>query len=299
MDFFDRVKGALYGVAVGDALGVTLEFCSKETAKELGPHREIIGGGVFNFEPGEVSDDTQMTIAVLKGILRNPQDPRESIGEEFIEWHDSFPVGEGETISIAIKYFKLFRDWEKATAQAHHALRGKSAGNGSLMRTIPCVLAYEREEDVLRIAKIQSRLTHYDPLADEACSIYCSIGYKVLQGWDLRDAIKAVLEKEDKTCQYLRPIYTWGEEEFISTGFVVDTLRLSLYCLNTTDNFEDAVVKAVSYGGDADTQGAITGGLAGLYYGFGNIPKRWTAALSCKDKLDSLAKEVIGLRSSK
>jgi len=163
MDRYERILGGLFGVACGDALGGTLEFMSKDEIKrKYGYLKDIIGGGCWDLKPGEVTDDTMMTIAVAEGILDNPENPIDDIGKHFIEWYDSKPRDIGNIIRIALGQYKRSNDWMKTAYYAHQVTGGKSAGNGSLMRCLPVALYYYDVEKMLEITASQSVLTHYD-----------------------------------------------------------------------------------------------------------------------------------------
>ncbi len=131
---FDRMKGGLYGVAVGDALGGTTEFMSaKEVEAKHGYLTEIIGGGVWSLEPGEVTDDTMMTLCVAEGILEHPKEPMEAIGRRFMAWYGSRPKDIGNIIRHVFEKYE--GDWFEAAFVAHMDM-GQSGGNGSLMRCL-------------------------------------------------------------------------------------------------------------------------------------------------------------------
>jgi ADP-ribosyl-[dinitrogen reductase] hydrolase len=286
----NQIKGALYGVAIGDALGVTTEFLSKEEIqKEYGYVREITGGGVFQFPKGAVSDDTDMTLAVARGILKNPQDPIEAIGDEFLKWYASRPADIGITIRTVLGIYK--GDWFEAAKNAYdHYLNQKAAGNGTLMRCLPIALAYEDIEKMEAVTRKQSKMTHYDSLADDACVIYNRIAYSVLRGKELKEAIR----DEVKGTIYESSL-TGDKPSCQQSGFVVDTMRWVLYWLLTSESFLDVIIGAANEGYDTDTVGAIAGGLAGLAYGFDELPREYTEVLLVKNELDELSIKLFGL----
>ena len=139
-DLLGKIKGGLYGVAIGDALGGTTEFMSvREIQARYGYLTEIIGGGVWRLEPGEVTDDTMMTLCVAEGILENPRDPLDAIGVQFMHWYQTRPKDIGNTIRHTFE--NVEGNWFEAAYVTHIEL-GQSAGNGSLMRCLPVALAY-------------------------------------------------------------------------------------------------------------------------------------------------------------
>lgn len=287
-----RILGGLFGVACGDALGGTLEFLTQDDGKmKYGYLKDIIGGGCWELDAGEVTDDTMMTIAVAEGILDNAENPINYIGKRFIDWYSGNPKDVGNIIDIALSEYKRSKDWTRTAKFAHDYCSGMSAGNGSLMRCIPVALYYNDINKIIEVTEKQSRLTHFDEKAARACVFYNTLVNKYINnGFKvpiIRDVIKEFPE--------YNVVFNTKKEELKPSGYVVDTLICSLWCFINTTTFEDAVCEAVNLCGDADTIGAITGGLAGVYYGFENIPERWKDKIMVKDKLVKIA-EILGAR---
>ena len=305
----DRVRGALYGVAIGDALGAPLEFMDAESIqRQHGTVRDMIGGGWLNVKPGEVTDDTQMTLCVAHGIVSAPYDPVVSVGVNFLRWADSRPKDIGGTCASAIsnasyiagmhyitdaddwstRYISLrnfipsAHDWLAAALATHNNSGHMSAGNGSLMRTVYTGLYYDTMIHAIRKAEQISQMTHYDPRATVACAAYSGAIFSLVHE-------DRVGDRRAHMCNLIEGIApAWYDCSVLSSdsftpnpsGYVVDSFSAALHCICTTSSFEDALVKAVNLGGDADTIGAITGGLAGALYGYKAIPGRWTKYLS-------------------
>lgn len=286
----DVARGALYGVAVADALGATLEFMSAaEIARRYGTLREIVGGGWLALRPGQVTDDTEMTLAVAEGIAEQPDAPVEAVGRRFIEWLDTQPRDVGRTCAVALNYARR-RGWADAARFAHDDLGGRSAGNGSLMRSAYPGLWYADRAQALRVAVELSRMTHYDPLASEACKLYTAAIWDMARGGvPARQALKAAFGGT----RYQAALA--GQARLDPTGFVVDTLNCALDAVACTSSLEDAIVRAVNLGGDADTVGAVAGGLAGAMYGYDSIPTRWREALDVRTRarLDAAAERAV------
>lgn len=289
MELAERIRGGLYGVAVGDALGGTTEFMApREIALRHGYLTEIVGGGVWQLEPGEVTDDTMMTLGVAEGILANPADPVAEIGERFLAWYASRPKDIGNIIRHVLGTYK--GNWFEAALLADLDL-GQSAGNGSLMRCLPAALCYPRLADVRRVMRRQSKMTHYDERCGEACEIYGRIAFAMLDGGTpLREAI----EREIAGTAYAASAS--AEPDCEPGGFVVHTMRWVLHLLLTADSFEEVVQRAANMGGDSDTIGAIAGGLAGVHWGYAGIPRRYAEAILIQERLDRVAGEIIALR---
>ena len=225
MKEFNKVLGGLFGVACGDALGATLEFLSKEEGfNKYGYLKEIIGGGFFNVKPGEITDDTEMTIAVAKGILEEPFMPWKTIGNYFLNWYDSNPRDIGNTVRFAMDEYLSCKNWAEAAYRTNNRLLGKSGGNGSLMRCIPVGLYYDEIDMVKSISKIQSGLTHYAGEAALACEIYCTLVYEYLRNSSKMD----VMEKTLESYPIYKVVFNMKKEDLKPTGYVVDTLLCAL-----------------------------------------------------------------------
>lgn len=284
----DKIKGGLFGVAAGDALGGTTEFMSAAQVKAAyGYLTEIIGGGVWGLAPGEVTDDTMMTLCVAEGILEQPAEPREAIGRRFLEWYAGGPKDVGNIIRHVLERYE--GNWFEAAFLAHLDL-GQSAGNGSLMRCLPAALGYAGLDRVEAVSRIQSRMTHYDERCDEACILYNRMAWRLLQGDDLRTVIRLEAAGTDYAAGL-------GSEPWCPPGgFVADTFRWVLYLLLDSSSFGETIQRAANLGGDSDTIGAIAGGLAGIYYGYAGIPERYREAILIRERLDVVANELYRLR---
>ena len=291
----NRVRGAMYGVAVGDALGAPLEFMDASSIqRQHGTVRDMIGGGWLNVYPGEITDDTQMTLCVAHGIVSDPDDPVPCVGKNFLRWTASRPKDIGATCASAISYCARHITgrsrtpdadaWRAAALATHNASGGRSAGNGSLMRTVYAGLYYDNAETVLEKAVQISEMTHHDPLAAEACAAYSEAVYSLVRENDADERWLVMCDVIEFVAGNRYDFSILSSDLFMPhpSGYVVDSFSAALHCICTTSSFEEAVVKAVNLGGDADTIGAITGGLAGALYGYEAIPKRWTTLLSQK-----------------
>lgn len=262
-----RIKGALYGFAIGDAMGATTEFMTHSDIKrKYDIVKDIIGGGWLNLKEGEVTDDTQMTLCVCKALeetidlqdvsMTHNVNFYDRCCKYFVEWFDTKPVDIGNccrnVISTCRKYD--FKEW------VHFANNPNSLGNGSLMRSMPLVLANQTIETALT----QGRLTHNNKKCDDCIEEYCLL---------LKQCIVGELDKISLNLKLKEP-----------TGHVENTLDNAMYWLFETESVEEAIIGAVNHGGDADTIAAITGSLVGAYYGFNAIPSRWIYQLSSEVK---------------
>lgn len=274
----DRVRGALYGVAVGDALGAPLEFLSAEEIKARhGCVREMIGGGWLNLQPGEVTDDTQMTLCVARGIVENPKDPVDAIQKNLMEWFEAGPGDVGNQCRAVLSAAKHY-GWARAGEMSMRSLGDRVEGNGALMRTIYPPLFYGM--DHAKKTSAIARITHPGPISTNQCIEYCDL------------VARYILEGDHPSKDSLR-----FDRGALPTGYVLDSYNVALECFTDTDSFEDGLIMVVNQGGDADTIGAIYGGLAGAFYGYDAIPERWIRCLDPNlfaklDHLCSIAHEV-------
>ena len=270
----NKIKGSLYGFAIGDAMGATTEFMTKESIKkQYGKVTDIIGGGWLHLKSGEVTDDTQMMLCVCDAIeyaCDNSCVEDEEITmldrccKNFIDWYKTNPPDVGGCCRRVIEKCRYTTDHKYWFDIADNS---NSLGNGSLMRTMPIILSGQSED----LARLQGRLTHNNTACDFAISMYYQNMEELLYNDTFRTVARCAYEPE---------------------GHVVNTLNNALYWTQHSDSFDDAIVSAVNDGGDADTIAAITGSLAGALYGYDAIPQRWINQLDAKVKreLDSYAK---------
>lgn len=295
----DKIGGALFGVAVGDALGAPLEFMSaKEIRRKHGMVKEMIGGGWLNVKPGEVTDDTQMTLAAALAIAMHPDNPVPYAGQNFAQWAMGGPKDIGGTCRSAITNalqamlrrpdlkdcagLAEYELWAQAAQLTAKQNGNRSAGNGALMRTVYPGLYYADQEQALDIADKIGRLTHWDDLSAEACDLYTKMIYCLIKHH--AEPVEELWRMMEDILDGTRYAAAEQGKQLNPSGFVVDSFECTLHCLRSTETFEDAVAAAVNMGGDADTIGAITGGLAGALYGYERIPLRWRMALDSETK---------------
>jgi len=283
MRFKDRVYGGLVGVVVGDAVGYPVQFTPRELLKER-PVEGLSGRVLW-------SDDSSLTLCTVESLC-NGYDLND-IAEKFCKWFtDGYWTPTGEALDIGATTYKAINRLLKGVSPRRSGLKGEyDNGNGSLMRILPIALYFYKasDEELLKKTHEVSSITHAHPRSLVGCGIYVLTVKHLLEEMDSREAYLEACRKALK--YYDRPpynrelkyyervlngrIYELREEEVLSTGYVVHTLEASLWTFLTTRSFREAVLKAVNLGGDADTIGAVTGGLAGVYYGFKSIPQEW------------------------
>ena len=269
----DRVKGMLWGLIVGDAFGSPIQFSGKDSHPWI---TEMVACPVFRLPPGYWTDDGSMAMCVMDSYVRKGGYDLKDIGDTFVRWYR-----DGYLSSMDGQSF----DVGGATAMAMHEIaRGKlvngsedSQGNGSIMRFAPSYLiarALNRAEIMHEV----SVLTHASARVREVV-----------------DRFAAVLDEHlDNKRTTARSAYA-TREEANNSGWAVSTLEAALWAFNTTETFEDGLIAAVNLGGDSDSIGAVYGQLAGAFYGFESIPKRWVESV----KTWQLVDELIGLFAAK
>ncbi|MGB9887125.1 MAG: ADP-ribosylglycohydrolase family protein [Moorellales bacterium] len=299
----DRILGGLWGVVVGDALGVPVEFVDRERLRRA-PVTGMRGYGTHGQPPGTWSDDTSLTLCTLEGLLSG-FDLR-AIAENFLRWYQEgrwTPWGRvfdvGITTREAIARLAAGVSPEEAGSDAESA-----NGNGSLMRILPVALYFAGAgtEALLDAAHRVSRLTHRHPRSLMACGYYCVLAASLLRGLDFSRACQEAVGQAlpyyrqppyDNELPHFERVFSGrlaglDEAEIFSDGYVIHTLETAVWCLYQSNSFAEAVLKAVNLGGDTDTTAAVAGGLAGLLYGFGAIPREWLAALARREELEGL-----------
>jgi ADP-ribosyl-[dinitrogen reductase] hydrolase len=275
-----RAEAAYLGLALGDALGATVEFMTPREiraafANKGGIHREIIGGGWLHLKPGQVTDDTTMSLALGAAIINDRGAVSSmSCARAFDDWMRSKPIDIGNTVRRNLVSFRK-------TGNPCAPLSEHDAGNGAAMRVLPVALAtFGLDESAVKKAvRAQAHVTHHNPASDAACDCLVFMVQDALRGACLRDLY----------LQRIAPfVSAYGEFIFRPrrrdnpSGWVVETMQAVLQGLLDNGSFEESLIDVVNRGGDADTTGAITGMLAGALYGRSVLPKRWLKQLDPK-----------------
>lgn len=284
----DRYEGAMLGVAIGDALGAPLEFMSAQSIqRKHGTVREMIGGGWLNVEPGEVTDDTQMTLAVAEGIIESPDSPELAVGRNFLRWYRTNPKDIGGTCRAALAPMNgrddaEIIDWMRNAEAVDTQMGGMTAGNGALMRTVYPALYYGNVHTAGNIAGSIGKMTHWDTDSRDAVREYVRMVHTIANSDMAADKAREWISIYSTTAHRMEEILQKTGRHPDPTGYSLASFVCAVNAVLETDSFEAALVYAVNLGGDADTIGAIAGGLAGAVYGASEIPLRWVNALANK-----------------
>lgn len=267
-DVRQRARACMLGMAIGDALGATVEFMTpSEIQAQYGQHRKLVGGGWLHLRPGQVTDDTEMSLCIARSIVEKGFS-LEDIALRFVTWYRSRPPDIGNTCRRGIARFI-------AQGTVHGPQNEGDAGNGAVMRMAPIAVSALADAETLEERAIgQAHITHHHPLSDAACILAGRLIQLALIG----HGMDRLQRQADETVQAI-PKFHYTPYRGLATGYVVDTMQTVLHFLFATHSFEDCVVATVNQGGDADTTGAIVGAIAGAYYGLDAIPRHWIRKL--------------------
>lgn len=300
IDLQDRYRGVLLGLACGDALGGPVEFKSRDEIVELYPGRlrDFVGGGWLSLFPGEITDDTQMTLAIARSLAERPALDMEDVAARFLDWLHSDPKDIGLTTRAALQALDRGVAWDEAGTHVTGYATGQSAGNGSVMRCAPVALRYRTNHDMLdQASRDSARITHSDLRCQWAAVAINRLIVRLLNGVTTANLVESTLKTidEPETREALRKTPGLSREQVRSGGFVLDTMQAAVWSLVQHTDFESTVVEAVSLGADTDTTGAVAGALAGARYGASTIPERWVSQVQYRDELAQLADRLLEL----
>ncbi len=307
------IHSTLFGIAVGDALGVPVEFKSREYLK-ANPVTDMFAYGTHNQPAGTWSDDSSLTFCLAE-TLTDKYDLKR-LANRFINWYEhGYWTPHGEVFDVGNATSRaIFRLEQGVNPVMAGGVDEADNGNGSLMRILPLLFHIKemKIEDRFRCVSDISSLTHRHIRSVLGCFIYVEFALQLLKGVD---KFEAFLQTKDTVNDFLnnnpvcsnneidkyhrilmnpiggyeiKPIYEYTEEGIASSGYVVHSLEAALWCIFKEDNFDGTVLRAVNLGSDTDTTAAIAGGLAGLRYGFDAIPQKWIDQLARKDDIFDL-----------
>ena len=295
MTLQERYRGAMMGLAVGDALGVPAEFQSRGSFPKI---TEMIGGGVFHLNPGEWTDDTSMALCLGKSLIdKNGFNGNDQM-DKYWSWIEvGYMSSNGRMFDIGDTTSEALCKYRKTGQVFAGEDDPKKAGNGSLMRLIPIPLFFENDKEAIQAAAKMSATTHAAKTCIASCTFFTYLIHRALKGLPKEE----ILNVEDPSNWFtkLEPeihlniaygdYKTKTEDQIKSTGYVINTLEAALWCFHTTNTFEEGCIKSVNLGDDADTTGAVYGQLAGAYYGINDIPKRWLDKIVLSDIIIDVA----------
>lgn len=286
----DRALGAMLGLAIGDALGTTLEFAPRGSEPRLD---DLVGGGPFDLKPGQWTDDTAMALALMDSLLVRPELDEAELMDRFVSWHETGHYScTGTCFDIGITTRQALQRYKRSGNPLAGSSDPRSAGNGSLMRLAPVAIRYWNDRPALRdVAARQSRTTHAAPQAIDACVAYAEILADAIAGHPRSRVMRPRRSAHDEAIAGIVAGSWRGahRDAIASTGYVVHSLEAALWSIGRTGTFLDAVLLAANLGEDADTTSAITGQLAGALYGGTGISQTWKDQLAWGERITRTA----------
>jgi ADP-ribosyl-[dinitrogen reductase] hydrolase len=291
-DELNRFRGCLIGLAVGDAVGTTVEFKQRGTFPLV---TDMTGGGPFKLKPGQWTDDTSMALCLATSLLESQGFDAQDQMLRYCRWHDEGYLSSngrcfdiGNTVSNA-----LFR-FQQTGVPFSGSTHAKSAGNGCLMRLAPVPMFFYPNRDVtIHMSGESARTTHGATECIEASQLFGAMLFKALSGTNKADILSTDSFTDFKS-QSIVAIASGDYrhkriKDIRGSGYVVESLEAALWCFHHTHTFEEAILESVNLGDDADTTAAICGQIAGAYYGYSGIPEHWKERLAMINEIRILA----------
>jgi ADP-ribosyl-[dinitrogen reductase] hydrolase len=293
----DRALGALLGLAVGDAVGTTLEFKSRDSYPRL---TDMVGGGPFGLKPGQWTDDTSMALALADSLIADGDLDPADLMRRFVAWRDDGEYScTGRCFDIGITVSGALSRFLRSDDPVAGSTDPETAGNGSLMRLAPVALRHWHDRDRLRdVAARQSQATHGAAEAVSACVGYAEILADAIEG---RPRSEVMSPRTGLYAGKIGGILKGGwrgklREAVASSGYVAHSLDAALWSVGRTGDFRSAILTAANLGGDADTTAAIAGQLAGALYGMSGIPAEWLEKLAWRERIVATGEELLASR---
>ena len=291
----DRARGALLGLACGDAVGTTVEFKPRGS---FPPMTDMVGGGPFKLVAGQWTDDSSMALCLASSLIENGFDLHDQI-YRYVRWkEDGYMSSNGKCFDIGNATYDALEAFKRTGNALAGSARPDSAVNGSIMRLVPVPIRYlDTPELALDLCVEQSRTTHQAPECLIACKLLGEVLIRALQGKS-KDEVLAPSQQALQLSPGLKLVASGGykaktRDQIRGTGYVVQSLEAAFYCFWNTDNFKDCVLMAANLGDDADTTAAITGQIAGAYYGQSGIPVEWLEKLTMAEEIGVLAEQLV------
>jgi ADP-ribosyl-[dinitrogen reductase] hydrolase len=292
----DRAIGCFLGLAVGDAVGTTLEFTARDARPPL---TDTVGGGPFALRPGEWTDDTSMALCLADSLIASNGLDQRDLMERFVRWwREGENSHNGRCFDIGITTRQALHRFLETGDPIAGSTDPRAAGNGSIMRLAPVALRWAGDpRQAISAARAQSITTHAAPAAIEGCALLAEILTDAIATGDKEVVLKPRTASEPSVAAVAAG--SWRDKErreIRSTGYVVHTLEAALWCIDRTDEFSQAVLLAANLADDADTVAAVSGQIAGALWGRDAIARRWLDQLAWREKLEDMARQLIAAR---
>lgn len=296
----ERYRGTMLGLACGDALGGPVEFMKRKEIVEKFPDglRDFVGGGWLHLYPGEITDDTQLTLA-LAGALDESGVNGDLLSSNFLKWYDSGPKDIGNTTRAALHALKHGSPWREAGEKGVEGRPiGSGAANGGVMRCAPVALRFRNDPEQMVQASLETAMiTHAEERAKWGTVVVNQALVHLLRGGDRAEIIDASLAgiSNEELRRSVRAVPEMRSEDVRAGGFVIETIQAAFWSLLKSPSAEEAIITAVAFGQDADTTGAVIGALAGAHWGAQSLPTRWTEKVQYRDDLIGHADRLLSL----
>lgn len=295
MNEMDRFRGCLLGLACGDAVGTTAEFARRGSFE---PVTDMVGGGVFELQPGEWTDDTSMALCLGVSLIDKGQfDPVDQM-QRYWRWvEEGYLSSNGRCFDVGNTVYDALEKFQQTGEPFSGSTDPWSAGNGCIMRLAPVpMFFYPDREQALEMSAESSRTTHAAAECLESCRLFAGILCQALSGAS-KEAILLEHGVEDLECEKVQELAQAryrdkSETDVDGSGYVIKSLEAALWCFWHTDNFRDAVVSATNLGNDADTTAAVCGQVAGAFYGESGIPAHWIELCAMSTDIRELADQL-------
>jgi ADP-ribosyl-[dinitrogen reductase] hydrolase len=294
-DTLDRFRSCLLGLAVGDAVGTTLEF---QPRGSFTPIADMVGDGPFHLQPGQWTDDTSMALCLATSLVCcRGFDARDQMQRYWHWYREGYLSSTGTCFDIGGTTRSALERFHQTGDPMAGSTDPYSAGNGSLMRLAPVPMYYfSSRGETLCYAAQSSATTHAAAECIEACQLFADMLVHAMNGEE-KEAILTGSQDLPLQTEKIRSIAsdsyrTKERDEIKGTGYVVDCLEASLWCFQTSGSFKDAILLAANLGDDADTTAAVCGQIAGAYYGMKGIPARWLERLHMRREIEELAEQL-------
>lgn len=295
MDISERFRGCLLGLAVGDAVGTTVEFQPRGT---FHPVTDMVGGGPFHLQPGQWTDDTSMALCLATSLVQQGKFDAADQMNRYCDWYEKgYLSSTGDCFDIGNTVRRSLEDYKQTGNPFSGSTHPRSSGNGCLMRLAPVpMFCYPDRDRILQFAGESSRTTHSAPECIDASRLLAEILFRALSGVHkaeiLFDVHRQIFASSSLTGIAKGEYRYKTVHDIRGTGYVVDSLEAALWCFWTTDTFEQAILQATNLGDDADTTAAICGQVAGAYYGVLGIPQHWLQQLFMLNEISELADQL-------
>ncbi|MEP0899719.1 ADP-ribosylglycohydrolase family protein [Nodosilinea sp. FACHB-13] len=295
LNSLERFRGCLLGLAVGDAVGTTVEFQHRGS---FPPVTKMVGGGPFNLKPGQWTDDTSMALCLATSLIEVGAFDATDQMNRYCDWHENgYFSSTGDCFDIGNTVRQALSQYKTSGNPFSGSTHPKTAGNGCLMRLAPVPMFYFPDRDrAIQFSGESSRTTHGAPECIDASRLFGNMLFRALSGASkteiLFDNDLETIESPSIQTIAVGEYQSKRVDDIRGTGYVVDSLEAALWCFWTTESYEQAVLAAANLGDDADTTAAICGQVAGAYYGELGIPMSWLEQLTMGDQIAELAERL-------